>query len=178
MKRLKVLWIVIPLLLFAVVWRVQRQRLTSTEYILSRYPEVRGNMGGVRDGLVKVLDNGTTIHTLLGFCWYPDRNLPVYNTFILYEDGNAVATEDPVGNKTSGYVSEVREWRFTATELQTAKSTLPNMSPISEAPAFEDFLFVGFLDGNRWTTRVYNRRNLPAPVRTLIRLAKIKQNQI
>lgn len=159
MKRIKVLWLLIPVVLFGALWRVNEYR-RSSPVILSRYPQLYGRVTELmnptdNDNVASPRDNALLrIHVF-------DTN---YGEEVVWLRDTGVIRPEYF---LSGRIQLCNGGRLNSTQLQIVKRALNELPSNHNAPKFGDLLLVSFKRDEQWETRVYSRANRPEPVQVI-----------
>ena len=146
-----------------------RQRQQSALYLLSRYPQTQAfqavGTGHLNRHLPTMLTDGfrvarVTDATFYGTWFDGPQQITVQQA--VDSTGRHAAV---YGGATPQQVLHLILYaRLAPTRLKSLKQTLAQMPPNDPPPSLDRLLIISFQDGPKWTTRLYDRARLPAPV--------------
>ena len=168
MKRVLALLGLSALLMAALLW-ANHQRQQSALYLLSRYPQTQAfqaiGTGHLNRHLPTMLTDGfrsagVTDPILYGTWFNGSQRIPSQQA--VNRTGSFAAV---YGGATPQQVLHLILYaRLAPTRLKLLKQTLAQMPPADPPPALDRLLIISFQDGPKWTTRLYDRAHLPAPI--------------
>lgn len=173
MKPTKIFFCLFPILLFALLWTISVRKRSETSYILPQYPASPAFKAVTDSHLLPPAPPGLgNAKNLFHGTWFIDGNPKVAMQFYISTQGN-VESYRSVYNLA---IQAEHNSRLTPTQFATLKTTLRDLPPNAAKPELKDLLIVSFMDGEKQTTRIYNRQQLPASVGKIYQLGGIEKD--
>jgi hypothetical protein len=153
MKSLKVLIVVLPVLLFAVLFVVIRQQRSDAAYLLRQYT---------------IREPG--LNTLLALVkrWHLEESLEIApggkslrRDALLLRVSNFQSAADGIGAKPSK-LGVTTEYILMAQRKKLPVTFPPFPQSVQPPPPIENLMVVSFRQDEKWHTRLYDRRSPPA----------------
>lgn len=159
--------LLLPLLLFGTLWAVVSYRQSSPTYILAQYPKspafnraVKSHQTEADAPIPAVPMQGSNAKILFYSTWFSDGRPNVAMQCVIDEQGRMFSYRDVYdwAIQNSHYA------QFKPSQLAALKKALPNLPSRKGTPTLNNLLILSFRDGKTWTTRIYDKTNLPAAV--------------
>lgn len=172
MKRLKIIFALLPILLFAWLWTISVRKRSETSYILAQYPPTPAFKAAVEAHLLPPKSGRDTTAFLFFSTEFVNGNPGTTLQNHLSPQG-AISTYRYIYNRA---IQNLQHAQLKPTELMAVKSALRDLPPNADKPELKDLLVVSFRDGKTLTTRIYNRRHLPPSVGKIYQIAGIEKD--
>ena len=172
MKRIA-LWGILFTIAFGALWWVNQRRKQSAIYLLRDYPH-SASLDRVIQTHAQPGD-GQDFHPIKTFLmtdWFNDSAARSLTTCSAAQNGGGF-------NSSCGVLTGA-SWAFghrnllSQAQVTALEKVLPALPPSAPQPPLNRLLVVSFYLGDTWTTRLYDRANLPAPVIKAHQIAEIR----
>lgn len=172
MKRLKIFFYFLPVLLFALLWTISVRKRSETSYILAQYPANQAFKAVTDSHLRQNPAVTNSLKLLFHSTWFLNGNPKIAINYIIYGQGYTFDYR----SVPSGFIQDSRNSWLIPTRIAALKAALRDLPPNAAKPELKDLLIVSFMDGETLTTRIYNRRHLPPSVSKIYQMAGLKSD--
>ena len=168
------LWLLVPALLFVVIAVVDNHRRQTPAYILAHYPhdQTFGNVVANHLDNPKFAPNSPREAVFLA-AWF-DAQTPAWpSRCFVRRNGEGEFWVQHNASPMDIRTNSNRDFQFDSSQLAAMSKLLRALPPSAKMPLLDDLLMLSFWENQKWTTRIYNRSQLPVEVVRLYRIVGI-----
>ena len=174
MKRQILRWLIVPTLCLLALLMLDGYRRQTPAYILAHYPHDQTFDNVVANHLddADFLPNSPRQAVFLA-AWFDGESSAYPSRCFVRQNGKGEFFVQH--NRSPVEITEQSnlEFQFDSVQVAAMHNLLVDLSPNAPAPPLDELLILSFWHNRKWTTRVYNRAQLPVEVARLYQIVGI-----